>query len=290
MHFSRQLINLDDTIKIIRMKKFVYLFIAGAFVLSSCSKSDDTTETPTPTSNPQVAVEKKNTALVQGFFSTKNTECGEWGWTMKEELITYGNSNNAIFMGTYPQGPQNEGFMTSEGNQMELKWLVETYPIFAVNGELRTSRSAGTVNVAGETVLCKRAIDDHKAAAVVANTGAKYTVADGKIKITASAKFFAAASGTYSVAFYVVENNAMWKQAGKSDTDIAHQSVLRASANGTWGETVFTGNIAADTFKDLNAEIAVDSSWNTNNISVYAVIWKLEGSTYKMVNASVATR
>lgn len=262
-----------------------------ATLIAGCKKDDDKKTTdviPGPTT--QVPVAQENTGLTQKFSGTKCPPCGSWGWTMADELITYGNGK-ALFMGTFSQNFVAEGFITTVASDMDTKWGAggKGYPVFSVNGVLKADRNSG-VNTTSEKAMCNSAMDAHKAAPVVANTGVEMTITGTTLKIKASTKFFKDATGDYNVAFYVVEDNAMWKQSGhpQGASPIAHHHVLRGAVNGTWGETHFTGTEAAGSFKDINYEMQLNSTWVASNLDVYAVIWKKNGSSYEFVNASSA--
>lgn len=273
------------------MKKLIYMFVAGAaLTLASCSDSKKEEATPAPTPTPAVAVAKKNTALFIKSSGTKCPPCGGWGWTLSENMIAYGEGKS-LYMGIFSANFVSQGFITNEANDMDSKWAVSSWPSFFVNGKVQSGST-----VAAITTACEESVDEFQSADVVANTGAKmtYVPADGKIKIEASTQFFKASEGEYNVAFYVVENKAMWAQSGNAasngTTAIEHHYVMRGSANGTWGESKFTGTIEAGAFKNFTAEMVVNPAWKMENVSVYAVIWKKSGTKYTFVNASVATK
>ncbi len=275
------------------MKKIIYSLAFGLALFAGACKDDDTKDEAKPApvvAAPAVAVTEENTSLIQKFSGTRCGPCGSWGWTFSDEMITFGETDGkALYMGTFSQNFVAEGFITTTASDMDTKWAAGGYgyPIFYVNGSAKASRSSG-VNTTAEKTMCKDAMTAQKSAPVVANTGVTYTVADGKMNIKASIKFFKESTGDYNVAFYVIENDAMWKQSGhpQGANPIPHHYVLRGSANGTWGAPALTGTIKAGDFKDLTGEMVVDPSWAMANVSVYAVIWKKNGTNYEFVNVS----
>lgn len=274
------------------MKKLLLSAAVIATLFAGCGKDEEKKDT-TPVAGPQVPVASENTSLTQKFSGTKCPPCGGWGWVMADELIAYGDGK-ALYLGTFSQNFVAEGFITTVANDMDTKWAAGSkgYPVFAVNGALKADRPSGSVNTTNEKTMCKATMDAHAAAPVIANTGVKMTISGNKLSVKASAKFFQAASGDYNVAFYIVENSAMWKQSGNAAsngvTAIPHHYVLRGSINGTWGENMFSGSIAAGTYKDINKEFTMDPSWVAANMDVYAVIWKVNGTGYDFVNVSNA--
>lgn len=258
----------------------------GAMMFAGCGKEEDTKEEP-KTVQPTVAVENKSTALFLKTSGTKCPPCGGWGWQVSEGVISENqDAGTAYYLGIFSANFVSEGFITPTANDMDAKWGISSWPSFFVAGNKITP--SGTV--ANVITMVQDEIDAFTEEKPIANTGVKYTVADGKMMIQSSLQFFKAAEGNYNVAFYVVENDAMWKQSGHATgatAAIPHHYVLRGAANGTWGETQATGPIAAGMVKnDIKAEMVIDPSWKMEKVAVYAVIWEKKGTKYEFVNVS----
>ncbi|TAE86997.1 MAG: hypothetical protein EAY81_04770 [Bacteroidetes bacterium] len=270
------------------MKKILYSLVLGAIFFGSCKddsgdEGTKTTETPKPT----IQVEDKTTALFIKTSGTKCPPCGGWGWQVSEAVIAENQeAGTAYYMGIFSANFVSEGFITTTANEMDSKWAINSWPSFFV-GSTKVSPAGSTVTAIAQGM--QEEIDVLTEEKPIANTGVKYTVADGKMMIESSLQFFKAAEGTYHVAFYVIENDALWKQSGHSQgaNPIPHHYVLRGAANGTWGTSQATGTIAAGTIKnDIKGEMVIDPSWKMENVSVYSVIWKKVGTKYEFVNVS----
>ena len=81
------------------MKKQIILSaIALTLFFSNCSKEE--TKTTTSTADNSLKVEQKNTSLINKFTGTNCYYCGDWGWTLMEDLIK-NHASDAIVVGTY---------------------------------------------------------------------------------------------------------------------------------------------------------------------------------------------
>lgn len=275
-----------------KLLRIGFILTMGALVFAGCKDSDsDDNNNGSNGSNqpakPTIQVDEKTTALFIKTSGTKCPPCGGWGWQVSEAVIAENQeAGTAYYMGIFSANFVSEGFITTTANEMDSKWGINSWPSFFVGGT-KVSPSGSTVTAIADGM--QEEIDALIEAKPVANTGVKYTVADGKMMIESSLQFFKAAEGTYHVALYVVENDAMWKQSGHSQgaNPIPHHYVLRGSANGTWGVSQATETIAAGTIKNgIKAEMVIDPTWKMENVSVYSVIWKKVGTKYEFVNVS----
>jgi len=265
------------------MKKTTILMsavIIAAFAFTGCKKEEK------EEAKPQVNVPKENNSLTQKVTGTRCPPCGSWGWEMMDELMNFGQSKS-FFISTYSQNFVAEGFITPTATEMDKQWKLTGYPSFVANGKPMLSRASG-VNTNEEKQMCKNEMDAHRSAAVIANVGIEKSFNGNTMKVKTSTQFFANASGNYNMAMYVVENDAMWKQSGHPNgaNAIPHHYVLRGSVNGTWGQSVSTGDVASGKFFDKDFTYDVDAAWNKDKISVVAVIWKLDGAKYVFVNTN----
>ena len=266
------------------MKKVLLLLIPALLIgFSGCKKEVEEEKEK----KPQVEVPKENKSLTQKVTGTRCPPCGSWGWTIMDDLMSYGK-DRSIFISTYSQNFVAEGFITTTATEMDKKWGISGYPTFVVNGSPKLSRSSQGVNTAAEKQMSQDAMDAHKNAIVVANVGINKTISGNTLNIKTSTQFFANVSGEYKLALYVVEDKAMWKQSGhpQGTNPIPHHYVLRNSVSGTWGETVSSGDVVDGKFFDKDYTFELNETWNKDNIYVVGVIWKVDGDKFFFVNAN----
>jgi hypothetical protein len=267
------------------MKKITLLLsVVLALFIAGCSTK---TSDPAPT-DPGMSVEAKNMSLLNKFTGSLCPPCGGWGWDMFDALITYGDVKTCN-IGTYSQNFVAQNYITQTATQMDSAYGAyknsSGWPTFAVNGSSKLSRTSG-VNVDAEKQMCREAIDAHFAAPCQANSNYEVSYDDGKKNITVKTrtKFFQDMSGDFYIAAYITEDKVLGPQSGKTG-NVYHHDVLRGSINNkTWGTKISSSTTAGSQF-DYTFTCPVNSSWNTDNITVVTVIWKKNGSAYDFVNA-----
>lgn len=119
--------------------------------------------------------------------------------------------------------------------------------------------------------------------------GIKHTVTGNTLTINTKSVFFNDLSGTYNIAIYVVENDIHALQTG---IPMVHNKVLRGSANGYWGETFAPGTTSKGSIVDKSFTYNLGTPgadyWNTANLKVVAVIYKMENnSPVEVMNCNI---
>ena len=242
--------------------------------------------------DPLVPVAMRNTPLLMEFTGTNNVSSGSWGWDMAEELMTY-SKGKALFMSVYPSSSVSEGFVCNDADNLNTWLAIPSYPAFAVNENPKIVRQ-GSVDVAKEKLLCKQAIDSFCTTPVIANAGLTHTIQGDNIIVQSTVYFFTATSGKFYVSYYLLEDGAMYKQAGhplsNGSTPIAHPCVLRTTFNGIWGDLVAFGAVNKGYFIDKVFKLKLDPSWVTAKLRVVAVIWKADevSGNYHLINSSTS--
>jgi hypothetical protein len=257
------------------MKKIALLF----FALHAIGANAQTATVPTTHKN-----------LIMKFTADWCGPCGSWGWTEMETLIadSKAGSTNALVMAVHNSSSNLASLNINSaynGLETNLDSNILGIPTFTV----------GKLNMAQDDApTVKARVASTTSAAAEGNVGfiPSYS-ADGKtLTINTTTKFFSAASGTYSVAVYLVEDKVMAVQNGQGATAVANHNILRTPATGmtAFGQqlsgTSFTsGQTLSNTFT-----LPVLTTWNKANIAVYAVLWKKVGTQWDVANAnSVAT-
>ena len=260
------------------MKKCIY-----------CKKEkDEIAPDPIVPAAPQgITVAQTNTAIYNKLTATWCPPCGSWGWELSND-ITADIGTDGITMATYGSSSSSYG-NTDFYNQTAADFKAgfaptAGWPAFCVNGVNITQYVGSGIDTGTTHTNAINAINDHKNAPVVANSGYTTSISGNTLTIETRTKFFADLLGEYYIGAYVIEDGVLHIQANQSGS-VAHHHVLRGTADdSTWGELITSASTTGSTF-DHTFTITLGSSWVQSNIEVATVIWKKNGSTYEFVNA-----
>lgn len=107
-----------------------------------------------------------------------------------------------------------------------------------------------------------------------------YNASTRKLDVDYNVNFTDNYNGELSVMVWIIENDIKGWQIddGKPDKNYTHQHVLRASANGEWGQQI-GNNFSWDQSIDGKASIVLDEEWVAENCQVVAYVFQT-GSKY----------
>ena len=123
------------------------------------------------------------------------------------------------------------------------------------------------------------------------NAGFEWYILNDTIYVETLTKFFNAANGTYNVAVYLSEDSVYKYQSnydpGIPNGNIYHNHVLRSSlSTSAFGLQVASGIVSAGSTYINFHKIAIDPSWNLDQIHFSAVVWKDNGGDYGFINVN----
>lgn len=240
--------------------------------------------------------ERKALALLHKITATWCTPCGTWGWSLAEALREQ-TSGQAIYLGLFAsasKASQNAEFYNQTAATLAHAFTFSGYPSFGING-LPFSESSATGGIDANQVEADvlNAADAFGAQDPPASAAGYYSMDGDQIMVQAKVRFWEAMEGAFYWAAYIVEDNAMNVQSGRSlsGNEVPHHDVLRASMSpeGAWGTLIDSGQLSA--YAEYTADFSytlTDSSWNRDNLKVYLVLWSKEQEQYRFVNAAVA--
>jgi hypothetical protein len=254
------------------MKKIFLFLSCSAIALSSIA------QTPI----------KKSISLVHKITATWCGPCGDWGWTAANSIIS-GTTDKALYIGLFASPSSSFGntdFYNSTAATLSSQFAAEDgIPEFGVNGISSTQNF--TTGVESD---CISKATTFAATVPTASAASNMSVNGSVVNVNAKVQFWAATSGEYYLAAYIVEEGAMHIQNAQGSAPVAHHGVLRTSMTATsaWGEQIANGSITENQTYSKNFTFTVtDPKWDKTKLKIYNVIWKKEGSVYKFVNASV---
>jgi hypothetical protein len=251
--------------KMTRFAPVAALFFIGTVGLTSCKKEVVVEET----SSDFLEVSETNSSFLAKHTGTWCGPCGGWGFTnFQSQIDTYGDSEVmvAVVSGSLG-GANNEFFFDAFANALS----ISATPTF--HGNLGQTTSGQLVT-------------NHQDAAVVANSNYDMTIANGKIKVKTTTKFFQDLSGEdYYIAPYIIVDGIIANQAGHPDgANTAHKKSLVDIAtpvgleDQAFGYKIAAGDIRAGYRVNLEAEADFDPSWSEDNVSVAILITKRDAN------------
>ena len=228
---------------------------------------------------------KRAMGLVQKAIYTTCAPCGGWGWILHEEIMAdnmTGATPNGFVLSVY--GIPIHNYYNSVADTLG-KWAV-SWPNWAMNNVNRTVIvSGGNIDTFSTRRNIKKAVDSFAAIPPVASTGFTCSVSGSTLIVNTKTTFWAAATGTYNLAMYIVEDSVYGSQAGQAGY-VYHRNVLRGQVSGTeYGEQIASGTIGANSGYTKNYIYAItDTSWKKSRLKVIAVLWKKAGSVWELIN------
>lgn len=266
------------------MKNFLFAFIllSSAVVISSCAKERIAGCTdpyalnfdPKASDNDNscwVPIQNKKVLMA----NVTATDCDECGDSEDEEFL------GAIHLTTGLAEPMYLHLDDDMGNDL-VNELLDYYEITSAPNIKVWETGDGlsdSLSVAGAVGL---ELEDKP----LAEAGAVVNIEDNgqRLEVQLSAGVFLPATGDYFVAAYILEDGLVFPQKGANTVSgstgypylntYVHNGVLRASANGTWGEQFIFGAALPGQVKTVTYQMVKDPSWNMANLYAIAVIWK----------------
>ena len=220
-------------------------------------------------------IEQVQRSLITKRTATWCPNCGSWGWTFFHDLIQ-DNEQSCVFMAAHYSGALETGVAVDITNnfggnyQPEFFFDQDKYPVSPFT--LDTHRP-----------LFKALADSAYAASPLANCAFTPVYQNGAIEVNANIRFFQPADGEFYFGVYLVEDHVMSYQSGQGN-DADHRYVLRAAfTSASFGEMLANGNVAANEefTKTYSLPIGDPAGYDYH---IVGIIWKKEGSKYKLVN------
>lgn len=217
-------------------------------------------------------------AEVQQSVLTKFTamwcvECGTWSWDLFESLED-SLAGKAVLLAAHVSDSYLE-------NEMSLAWEANLgnsgQPSFFINQEAQDAAAANAFD------QIKSKVDSIHLEAPLANVGLETIWNGDQIEIRARTLFFQNGAGAFYLGVYLVEDQVMAAQAGFSGW-VAHERILRESCTtAPFGNLLASGPVPAGA-EFLRSYLISPEPYDLEHLDVVGVIWRKEGSIYKLVN------
>jgi len=271
-------------VKKIKMKKKILLAVVISSTLLWGCKDDETAPKKSGSSS-SIEIKEINMGLYAKLTATWCGPCGAWGWDLNEE-ISESTKNNAISASIY--GSASSKMSNETAIQFANDFGVKGWPSFTFNGKNRTeySESGGIFPTTTKSNI-ENASSDFASSSVQMGVGGNISIEGNTLKLDWAAKAFKDQTGSFKIGAYILEDNVIEEQAGKTG-NVAHHHVLRDKMTIDFYGDDFEGVLSAGTTTNLSSlTYSLDESWNKDNIEVIGIIWKMNSSGgYDFVNAA----
>lgn len=201
--------------------------------------------------------------------------CGAWGWTLMKNIVQ-DNSEKAVLVGAHYSGD----LRSSAATELVSIFGGPGQPIFYAN---TANLNVSSGNIDAKRTEVKNLVDNNFNQSPLVNAGLEVKDNGVDLDIKVKTEFFESTTGDYRVAVWVLENNVENAQSGQSGNP-QHPFVLRTTANGVTGDLFATGAITAGETSEMSFSVDVNPSWDMDNLSFAAVIWKDNGGSYVFEN------
>lgn len=258
--------------------KTIFAALVAIAALAACDEKDADERfiaiggptAPADTTDSTAAKVWTKNVLIEDFTGQKCTNCPEVH-RLIEQLTTNEAFGQrlvpvAIHAGQFGIGETTAGaaklgwLMQPEGNEYADKVGIPSYPKCVVD------RQTGPIDLGAISA----AVAQQLAKTATAGIELKATIDGGNVRIAADIE--AAQPTGAQLQLWIIESGITAYQLdnGKSVMKYVHNHVFRAAANGTWGESV---GIDPTTPLHIERTIAIKDYWNTDNISVVAILY-----------------
>lgn len=209
--------------------------------------------------------------------------CGQWGWTIKNNILEDQAEKPVVFWMLHHSG----GLMTPTSKAISDNFPAGGQPIFFVNND---NMGVGSSNINAKRTEIDEYIDGLISFPPFAGVGSTATFDGEKITTTAKAKFIVdLEGGDYWLASYLVDDELIASQASQGSNAV-HENILLHSFNGDnyFGENILNGAASAGDEFTVAGELDFTGQANIPDYSVgYSVVtilWSKIGNTYTPFN------
>jgi len=212
----------------------------------------------------------KRMVLLEDFTGQKCVNCPKGTKIIEELQKTYGDSA-FIAVGihggplSFAGNAKYEGLSTDEGNKYFEHWGLEYQPVGLVNRHGAVNYTDWAAHIIEEMTrpapleLTADATLDKGQLSIIVNAHGTDGTVEGKLQV------------------WVVEDSITAMQMmpeGGVNTDYIHNHVLRAAANGLWGDDF---NVNEGEWVEKQLTFLPDAAWKPEHLSIVAFVYNTEG-------------
>lgn len=276
------------------MKRFFFFSIVLGFSFLLFFNSCDKVDPPYKESEGQEQdTTPKRNFLLEEFTGHLCPNCPQGAKVAEQLKELYGDrliliSIHYLDFAEPQAAPFNYDFRSATGNQIGDFFLPSFFPTGMVSRTGWTTTLNDAVIDKGAWGTRIETIKDIEPIITIEVT-TTYDTATHEAGASIECDALMAFSGTYKISAYITEDSIV--QAQKTENDVnypdniiynyVHRHVLRGAMNGTWGDTLCTGNIVKDQQFARNYSSALNTAWNYKHCYVVAFVYNAD--TYEII-------
>ncbi|MBX2816043.1 MAG: Omp28-related outer membrane protein [Saprospiraceae bacterium] len=244
-----------------KKSRFSLLFVIGFLTVQSQAQEVSTKQKP----------------LFTKLTATWCPNCGTWGWTYMKNVVE-DNANDALIVGAHFSG----ALSSTSGGFLQDNFGSFSQPRFIFgNADQGVNRN----NIGDKAVETRNLVVSEIGKDARIGVGVEARIAGDQIVANSNTQSFTALDGDFYLALYVVEDKVIEVQSSVG-ADAEHPFVIRRAMSAEdFGAQLFSGPTTS--FEQSGEHsLSIDPSWNTDNLYVYAMIWRKEENTYIYENGS----
>lgn len=240
----------------------------------------------------EIIVPQTNRPLITKRTASWCTNCGTWGWSLFENLLSDNQSTALLIAAHYSGEHQN-----SVAQEITSNFGAFGQPTFYFNSENQGANSSN-----GSTVRSniQEAVNTFNAATPVVQAGIDAKADDAyTINVEVKTEFFQQAEGDFYLGAYLIERNFTGTQTPIGN-NAQHKQLLRLSAtNTTFGEALASGQIASGATQEASFTITAAMMEQagiqdldrifSNEFEIATIIWENVNGDYEVVNTNRAS-
>ncbi|MBL7946026.1 MAG: Omp28-related outer membrane protein [Flavobacteriales bacterium] len=276
------------------LRTITKLFIPALFLgLAGCDYVDDPTPPMTDGGGGEQPTVPRKVLLedITGHRCNNCPRAARIAQALKDDL--YGE--NLILVGVHaggfapPYAPIGDGFYdsdhrTPDGISYQQAFSVSFFPAGLISRRSFASSdivSEGSWGAAVSEIIGQPSAFDLSIDTII--------IEGGSVSATIDLSFVEDVEGDHNLVVYLVEDHVVdWQldsEATPPDVEnYDHRHMLRANLNGTWGQPVVTGSVAAGQTVTVNLPAyALNPAWNTANL--YLVAWVYNTTSDEVMQA-----
>lgn len=204
--------------------------------------------------------------------------CGQWGWTLFNQLVTDQAERATLFAAHYSGGLSNAVATAIAANLQG-----SSQPRFYVN---QTDMNANSGN--GTTVRnqVNTQVDNAAQQSPVAQTGILATYEGNRLYIKTRTRLFQNwTSGELFLGIYLIERSFTANQSGQG-ANAQHKQLLRSVVRGDWYGVPILNGPSGETLLPEVTDTVMLGNLSPQNLEVATILWRRNGNGFAVVNTN----